>query len=390
MRNKFNFLLILLVNYRKKHIAVFIISSLLIWLIASILFISSSLQKDIFATLDSQADITLQHYKAGRLLNTPQKWLDEALNIPGVTKAQGRIYGVHYYEPKEQHFMIVGIDFYDEQVVKNLQNLLKSIDIEKFLSRKNMIIGSGVKEFFDKYAYNKYYIFRPPDRSKEKVYIYDTLPVATNLIGSDVILMDIDEARKILGVKKGYVSDIILEVPNKKERQMVYEKLLMSHFDTRIITKQDIAKHYKNLFNYKGGVFLILYLITLATFLLILYQRYALIKTEDAKEIAILRSVGWQIKEIIWFKIMENFIVAFFAYLTGVTTALIYVYIFNAPILKYIFVGYQNLNNNASFSVNIQASDLIELFILFVIPFLLAIVIPVWRLSITEPNEVLK
>ncbi|WP_297441616.1 FtsX-like permease family protein [Sulfurimonas sp.] len=390
MRNKFNFLLILLRSNPKKHLGIFILSSVLIWLLASVLFISSSIQKDIFATLDAQADITLQRYKDGLRLDTPQSWLDEALAIQGVEKAQGRIYGIHYYEPKEEHFTIVGIDFYDEQIEQELQTLLKSIDIEKFLSRKNMIIGSGVKEFFDTYAYTNSYTFRPPDRSKEKVYIYDTLPKETNLIGSDVILMDSDEARKILGIPEGYVSDIILKVPNKKERQMVYEKLLISHFDSRIITKEDIAKHYKNLFNYKGGVFLILYLIALSTFLLILYQRYSMIKTEDAKEVAILRSLGWQIKEIIWFKLLENFIIVFFAYLTGVTAALIYVYYLSAPLLKYIFVGYQNLNNKASFSPSISTNDLSLLFILFVTPFLLAIVIPVWKLAITEANEVMK
>jgi ABC-type lipoprotein release transport system permease subunit len=390
MRNKFNFLLILLRNNPKKHLAVFTLSSLLIWLLASVLFISSSLQKDIFSTLDAQADITLQRYKHGLRLDTPQSWVDEALSIQGVSKAQGRIYGQHYYEPKEQYFTIVGIDFYDEQVQEELSKLLKNIDIEKFLSRKNMIIGSSVKEFFDEYAYTKSYTFRPPDRSKEKVYIYDILPKESSLIGSDVILMDKQEARKILGIKEGYVSDVVLEVPNKQEHQMVYEKLIMTHFDSRIITKEDIAKHYKNLFNYKGGVFLILYLIALTTFLLLLYQRYLMIKTEDAKEIAILRSLGWQIKEIIWFKILENFIIVFFAYLTGVTAALIYVYYFNAPLLKYIFVGFNNLNNDASFSPSIQLSDLSLLFIFFVVPFLLAVVIPVWKLAITEPNEVMK
>jgi ABC-type lipoprotein release transport system permease subunit len=390
MRNKFNFLLILLRNNPKKHLAVFTLSSLLIWLLASVLFISSSLQKDIFSTLDAQADITLQRYKHGLRLDTPQSWVDEALSIQGVSKAQGRIYGQHYYEPKEQYFTIVGIDFYDEQVQEELSKLLKNIDIEKFLSRKNMIIGSSVKEFFDEYAYTKSYTFRPPDRSKEKVYIYDILPKESSLIGSDVILMDKQEARKILGIKEGYVSDVVLEVPNKQEHQMVYEKLIMTHFDSRIITKEDIAKHYKNLFNYKGGVFFILYLIALTTFLLLLYQRYSMIKTEDAKEIAILRSLGWQIKEIIWFKILENFILVFFAYLTGVTAALIYVYYFNAPLLKYIFVGFNNLNIDASFSPSIQLSDLSLLFIFFVVPFLLAVVIPVWKLAITEPNEVMK
>ena len=390
MLPKLHFLLLLLVKHKKKHLAIFLLSSLLIALLSSTFFITASLKKDIFATLDAQADITLQKYQAGRLMNVPASWIDEALNIQGVTKAQGRIYGEHYYEPKEEHFLIVGIDFYDTQIQKNLQQLLQNIDIDKFLERKNMIIGTGVKKFFDEYAYNDYYIFRPPDRGKEKVYIYETLPQTTALIGSDVILMDIDEARKILGIAQDEFSDIILEVPNKNERLTVYEKLLISHFNTRIVTKEDIQKHYENLFNYKGGVFMVLYTIALTTFLLILYQRYSLIKTADAKEVAILKSVGWSIKEIIYFKLAENFIVAFFAYIFGVIAALIYVYVFGAPLLRNIFLGYNNLQNDATFTPAIHLADLLLLFLLFVIPFLLAIIVPLWRVAITEPNEVLK
>ena len=390
MLPKLHFLLLLLLKHKKKHLGIFLLSSLLIALLASTLFITASLKKDIFSTLDSQADITLQKYQAGRLMNVPASWLDEALTIKGVTKAQGRIYGEHYYEPKEEHFLIIGIDFYDTQVQKNLQKILQNIDIEEFLKRRNMIIGTGVKKFFDKYAYTDYYIFHPPDRSKEKVYIYDTLPQTTALIGSDVILMDIDEARKILGIAQNEFSDIILEVPNKNERLTVYEKLLISHFNTRIITKEDIQKHYENLFNYKGGVFMVLYTIALATFLLILYQRYSLITTADAKEVAILKSVGWSIKAIISFKLAENFIVAFFAYIFGVIGALIYVYIFGAPLLRNIFLGYNNLQNDAAFTPAIHLSDLVLLFLLFVPPFMLAIIIPLWRVAITEPNEVLK
>jgi len=202
MLPKVHFLLILLLKNKKKHFMLFVISTLLMMLLASTLFIISSLRQDINAGLDAQADITLQKYQAGRLMNTPRSWLDEALNIDGVTNAQGRIYGTHFYEPKEEHFLIVGVDLYDKQILHNLQKLIKDLNVTEFLARKNMLIGSGVKEFFDKYQYNDYYIFRPPDRSKEKVYIYKTLPQATALLSSDVILMDINEARKILGIPK--------------------------------------------------------------------------------------------------------------------------------------------------------------------------------------------
>lgn len=385
-----NFLSLLLFTYRKKHIAIFFISVVIVAIMASVLFISSSIQKDIDSTLSNQADITAQRYKAGKVLNTPIEWIDEFLGINGVSNVQGRIYGMHFYNPAERYFMIVGVDLFDTQIVKTLQTLTDNLDIEKFLLQDNMLIGSGVKKHFDEYAYYDYYSFRPPDRSIKKVFIYDTFSKESDIVSSDMIIMDINLAREILGVEDGFVTDIILEIPNPLELEIIKTKLIISHFDMRIIKKDEIKKYYKNLFNYKGGLFLVVYIVVLLTFLLILYQRYSMVKDVDAKEIAILRSVGWRIDTVVYLKMSESFIVATSAYILGIIVAYIYVFLLDAPILKYIFLGYSNLEQNISFSPNIDFGILTVLFLVFVIPFIIAIIIPVWRVAIIEPFEVMR
>jgi len=384
------FLFLLLFTYKKKHLHIFSISTLVISIITSVLFISSSIQQEIDTTLSEQADFTIQKYKAGKVLNTPETWIDEFLTIDGVSQVQGRIYGMHFYEPAETYFMIIGVDFFDQEISENLKKLMDGIDIDKFLSKDNMIIGSGIKKLFDEYQYKGNYNFRPPDRSIKKVYIYDTFPKDSNIVSSDMIIMNQDLARGILGVEEGYVTDIVLEVPNPKEREMVRQKLIISHFDMRIIQKDDIKKYYKNLFNYKGGIFLILYIIVIITFLLILYQRYSMILYNDSKEIAMLRSMGWRIDSIIYLKVVENFIVAFSAYLTGVIIAYGYVFFLNAPLLKNIFLGYANLSQEINFTPNINNGDLAIVFLFFIIPFIVAIIIPTWQKATIEPTEIMR
>jgi ABC-type lipoprotein release transport system permease subunit len=389
-RDYFNFLLLLLTAYRSKHTAVFFISTILIFVMASTLFIASSIQKDIDTTLKQQGDFVVQRYKAGKVLNTPMEWVDEFSEINGVTQAQGRVYGMHYYEPLEQYFMIVGVDFFDANVVASLQELVNTIDVKSFLSKKQMIIGAGVKAFLDEYHYFDYYIFRPPDRSMEKVYIYDNFSDESGIVTNDMIIMDINLARTILGVEEGYVTDIVLKVPNELERETLKRKLITSHFNMRIIQKEEIARYYENLFNYKGGLFLLLYMMVLLTFLLILYQRYSMITHSDAKEVAILRSVGWQINEVIALKMGENFIVALSAYLVGVSVAYFYVFVLNAPLLKNIFLGSQNLNLHVNFVPVVDVGMLGLIFLMFVIPFMIAILIPVYRAAILDPVEVMR
>ena len=385
-----NFLVLLLYKYRAKHLWVILISTLLIFIISSTIFVSSSIKKDIFLTLNTQPDFITQKYKAGKVLNSPIEWVDEFSEINGVKAAIPRIYGTHFYEPSESYFTIVGVDFFDEQSVENLQQVFDNLDIAKFLSRDNMIIGNGVKKLFDYYQYKGYYNFRPPDRSIKKVYFYEEFPKDTQIITNDMIVMDINLAREILGLNEDEVTDIAIDVPNPLELDMVKAKLIVSHFNMRIIDKRDIQKYYENLFNYKGGVFLALYIISIVTFFLILYQRYSTIIYSDAKEIAILRMSGWKINDVIYLKLSENFIISCSSYMLGIIIAYIYVYIFDAPLIKEIFLGFNNLKNSVEFSPSIDISSLVLIFLIFVVPFMLVIVIPVWRIAISEPSEVLR
>ena len=387
---KLHFALLLLLRYKKKHISIFSLLTLLIALITSVIFVSSSLQHDIYQTLDAQADITLQKYRAGRVEDAPASWVDEALEIDGVANAQGRIYGMHFYEPLEEHFMVVGVDFYDEQIEKSLQKVVENLDVEKFLERKNMLIGSDVKRFFDEYEYKEYYIFRPPDRSREKLYIYGELDEKSSVVSGNLILMSQENARTILGVQEGYVSDVVLKVPNKDELETIVNKLKIAHFDMRIITKEQIENYYKDLFNYKGGLFLSLYIIVILSFMLILYQRYSLTKSVELKEVALLRLSGWKVDEVIWLKLFENFVVIVSAFMSGVIFAFVYVYYIGGGFLKSIFLGSENLLSNATLSPVIDTQTLFGIFLFFTLPYLATIVIPLWRESVRDSMEILR
>lgn len=391
--NKFpllNFIFLQIYVNKTKHLSIFIIATFLIFILSSFLFISNSISKNLKLSLDNQADFIVQRIKAGKVVDTPNQWVDQILEINGISNINERVYGQHYYEPKEHYFTIVGVDFYDTQVLKELKELIKDIDIEKFLAKKNMIIGSGVKEFLDEFEYFDYYTFRPPDRSKEKVYIYDKFPSKTNILSSDMIIMDINLAKTILGIDEDYSTDIIFNVPNIDERVTIENKLRVMHFDTRIIQKDDIYKGYINFFNYKTTIFMILYMIALITFILIIYQRYSYINSIDKKEIGILRSLGWSINNIIKLKIIENLIIFILAYILGVNLGYIYVFILDAPFLSDLFLGFNNLSSYTTFSPYVDFGILSMMFFFFIVPIIAAILVPVWKISIIEPTEAMR
>ncbi|MDB2405500.1 FtsX-like permease family protein [Arcobacteraceae bacterium] len=387
----FNFVLLQIYTNRTKHFSIFLISVLLIAILSSFIFISRSLSNDIKLTLDNHADFVLQKTVAGKVIDAPITWTDEIISLSGVTQVSTRVYGKYFYEPAEHYFIIVGVDLYDEQISSNLKKVVKNLDVTKFLSKKQMIIGSGVKEFLDEYHFFDYYTFRPSDKSIEKVYIYDTFATNSNIVSSDMIIMDIELAKKILGIDSDYVSDIVFNVPNQDEVETIKNKIRASHdFNIRILSKEDFYKAYEGLFNYKSTLFLVLYLIVLITFILIIYQRYSYINSSDKKEIGILRSIGWSINQIISLKIAENIIIFISSFILGLNLAYIYVFLFNAPVLSSLFLGFSNLPTNASFTPVIDISTITLLFLFFIVPIVAAILIPVWKISITEPTEAMK
>lgn len=386
----FNFIFLLLVKHKSKHFAIFLISIFIVFLTSSILFIKNSLQKEISQALENQSDFIIQKTVANKIKDIDSSLIDEFYEINGVSKVTQRVYGQYYFMPENVYFTIIGIDFFEETTNQDLKELLNFLNISKFLEKDSMIIGNGVKKVLDKYAYFDSYDFKLENENSKNIKIFKDLPKEANLIANDLIIMDINIAKKILDIKPDFATDIILDVPNPLERQNVKEQILLKESNIRILQKDELKKEYENMFNYKGGIFLILFIVVIFTFILVLYQRYSMISSNDKREIGILKAVGWSIKDIIKLKIIENFIVAFMAFIIGVIFAYIFVFILQAPILKNIFIGFSNIKNDFILNQNIKISNLITLFLFFMVPFLSAVLIPVWKIAVIDATKSMK
>ncbi|MDN5077531.1 FtsX-like permease family protein [Aliarcobacter butzleri] len=386
----FNFIFLLLVKHKSKHFAIFLISIFIVFLTSSILFIKNSLQKEISQALENQSDFIIQKTVANKIKDIDTSLIDEFYEINGVSKVTQRVYGQYYFMPENVYFTIIGIDFFEETTNQDLKELLNFLNISKFLEKDSMIIGNGVKKVLDKYAYFDSYDFKLENENSKNIKIFKDLPKEANLIANDLIIMDINIAKKILDIKPDFATDIVLDVPNPLERQNVKEQILLKESNIRILQKDELKKEYENMFNYKGGIFLILFIVVIFTFILVLYQRYSMISSNDKREIGILKAVGWSIKDIIKLKIIENFIVAFMAFIIGVIFAYIFVFILQAPVLKNIFIGFSNIKNDFILNQNIKISNLITLFLFFMVPFLSAVLIPVWKIAVIDATKSMK
>lgn len=378
-----NLIFLLLHKQKTKYISIFILATLTIFLLSTVIFIKSSLQNEILKTLESNNDFIIQKEFGGRIFDIENQLEDRLKNIYGVKNITKRVYGRYKFLSEDVYFTIIGVDF------SNLNKELKNLGLQN-ISKDEMIVGFEVDNLLKKYKYTNYYDFFLPNKEIKKVKIAKVLEKESNIISSDIIILDINLARDILGINRDFSTNIAFDVPNELERANIKQKLQRLDLDLNIIQKEDILKKYETIFNYKGGVFLILYLVVLFAFIMILYQRYSQVSINERKQIAIFKAIGYSVRDIIKIKMSENFVVAFVSYLFGVLLAYFFVFILNAPILKNIFIDFSNIKNDFIIYPYIEFSTFVTIFLFFMVLFLSSVLIPVWKISAINPYESLR
>ncbi|WP_141047097.1 ABC transporter permease [Aliarcobacter cryaerophilus] len=378
-----NLIFLLLHKQKTKYISIFILATLTIFLLSTVIFIKSSLQNEILKTLESHNDFIIQKEFGGRIFDIENQLEDRLRNIYGVKNITKRVYGRYKFLSEDVYFTIIGVDF------SNLNKELKNLGLQN-ISKDEMIVGFEVDNLLKKYKYTNYYDFFLQNKEIKKVKIAKVLEKESNIISSDIIILDINLARDILGINRDFSTNIAFDIPNELERTNIKQKLQRLDLDLNIIQKEDILKKYETIFNYKGGVFLILYLVVLFAFIMILYQRYSQVSINERKQIAIFKAIGYSVRDIIKIKMSENFVVAFVSYLFGVLLAYFFVFILNAPILKNIFIDFSNIKNDFIIYPYIEFSTFVTLFLFFMVLFLSSVLIPVWKISAINPYESLR
>ncbi len=385
-----NHLFLSLHRHRSRHLAVLVMAFLIVSLLTSVLFLAEALRRDTLQTLSEQADLVVQRVRGGRAVDLPAMWAEDFATIPGVGAAVPRLHGRYFHEPSSTWFTVVGLDPFDPRAGEAFAGLFEGLDLRSFLAEPSMIVGSGVADFLAANHYDTTYDFVTPDAERLEVRIVGTFPADSGLFTSDLVLMDIDLARRVLGVAPGAATDIALSVPNPLEYDAVMAKLIGRQYDIRVLQKTELETAFENMLNFKGGVFLLMYLTVAATFALILYQRYSLMTGAERRQIGILRAVGWSMGDVIRLKLAESLVVALSAFAAGLLFSYLYVFYARAPGLSAVFVGAGNLPVDFRLARHLDSGLLAALFLLFMVPFAAAVLVPVWRAAATEPVEAMK
>ncbi len=373
--------------YKKRNLFILLMLTLLIFLSASVLFIASSLKEELLQAAKESPQIIVQKRVGGRLHDIEMSKILSLVAIEGVERAVPRIWGLYRFDRAGVSFSIVGIDRFDYDYLQELGNAAKLLAGDP---KDGMVVGQGVYEILQKSYYKEYFNFLLPEGVIKKLRIIGIFKTKNRLLSNDMILLSTQNARKILGIQKGYATDIALYVPNSDEVATIATKIKLLDPTLHVITKDGIKAGYERIFDLKSGLFLLFFIMALLTFFMIVSDRLSALGSQEKKEIAILKAIGWSVQDILKEKFLESFLIASFAYFLGVALALAFVFVFQAPVLANLFTGSSSIHPPLTLSYGVDLSIYLLLFLVSVPVYLAAIIIPAWRVAVSDVDEVIR
>ncbi|WP_320034759.1 FtsX-like permease family protein [Halarcobacter sp.] len=395
MKNKINIYLIeyainSILRQKFKNIFILFVFTFLTALLCSVFFISNSIKYELNTTLKSLPQITVQKIKAGRHYDIDADAIDEILNIAGVSDAVARVWGYYYFENAGVNFSVIGIDEFENQYKNSLNKLVKDVDFSQLQENSSMIIGKGVEKILSDNYYEEYFNFIKPDGKFKKVNIAGVFQDNLELESNDTIVLPKELALEIFGMPENKATDIVVKVANPEEIFTIASKIKLLFPDTRVITNKELEISYQNIFDYKGGLFLALFIVSIFTFFIIIYDKASGLTSEEKKEIGVLKAIGWKVEDVLKEKFYESFIISFMAYVLGIFIAFGFVYILNAPLLKEIFTGYSQLKTSFELPFVLDFNTLFLVFFLSVPIYIAATIVPSWRSATIETDKVIR
>jgi ABC-type lipoprotein release transport system permease subunit len=144
------------------------------------------------------------------------------------------------------------------------------------------------------------------------------------------------------------------------------------------------------LYDWKSGMVYLMIVGALFGFVIFAWDRAAGLSENERREIGTLKAVGWETAEIIKVKVFEGLIISLSAFLGGFVLAYAHVFFGSSFLFTEFFKGWSVLYPDFSLTPYIDEVQVGTLFLLTVLPYSLATIVPIWRSATTDPAQTLR
>ncbi|MFN4325307.1 MAG: ABC transporter permease [Azonexus sp.] len=355
---------------KTKNIGLLVAYALIVFVLASLTLFTHALRSEATFVLASSPEIILQRMVAGRHDLIPPDYIEKIGRIRGVQKKEGRLWG-YYYDPvlnANYTFMARPADEVKDGYIMVGNTLAR----ERGLAAHNTIS-------FRSYS-GKLFTFE----------VSAVLSPDSELLSADLVLLSENDFRKFFEYPAGHFTDIALSVANPQEVRNIAAKLSSSLPDSRPILREEVLRTYQSVFDWREGIVLTVLAGAILAFALLAWEKASGLSAEEKREIGILKAIGWETGDVIRMKSWEGLLISLTAFLLGFIAAYVHVFHFGAAVFEPVLKGWSVLYPHFTLVPSIDSLQIATLFFFTVVPYTAAVLVPIWRAAITDPDAVMR
>lgn len=365
-----DFTLASLARRKSKNIGLLAVYALLVFALASVGLFANALRSEASFVLASSPEVILQRMVAGRHDLIPPGYLEKIGRIRGVQKQEGRLWGYYYDAVVKANYTFMARPA--EEIAPG------SIAIGATLARLRGLAPGNVISFR---AYGgKLFTFR----------IASLLSPDAELLSADLVLLAEADFRAFFDYPAGHYTDIALSVANPQEVRNIAGKLSQALPDSRPILREEVLRTYQSMFDWREGIMLTILAGAILAFTILAWEKAAGLSAEERKEIGILKAIGWETGDVIRMKLWEGLLVSLAAFLIGFIAAYIHVFYCGAALLEPVLKGWSVLYPRFTLIPAVDGMQVASLAFFTIFPYCAAVLVPIWRAAITDPDSVMR
>ncbi len=369
-RHLIDFTLASLARRKTRNLGLLVVYTLLVFVLASLTLFSNALRSEAKYVLAGSPEVILQRMVAGRHDLIPHGYLDRIGRIRGVQKKEGRLWGYYYDTVLKANYTFMARPA--SEVADGTIMVGEALARERGLVQHNTIS-------FRSYS-GKLFSFE----------VAAVLSPDSELLSADLVLLSEGDFRRFFEYPDGHYTDIALSVANPQEVRNVAAKLTATLPDSRPILREEVQRTYQSVFDWREGILLTVLAGAILAFAILAWEKASGLSAEEKREIGILKAIGWETGDVIRMKVWEGLLISLTAFLGGFLAAYVHVFHFGAAIFAPVLKGWSVLYPKFALLPAVDGLQVATLFFFTVFPYTAAILVPIWRAAITDPDAVMR
>ncbi len=369
-RNVLDYTISSLLRRKGKNLSLLTVYTLVVFVLASAVLFTQAMKREASLILADAPEMVVQRVLQGRYDPIPVSYLEKIRKLRGVISVGVRLWGYVYDSINGANYTLMvpptGAPAHDK-----------------------IIIGDGISKSRtihpgDTMAFRTY-------RGKIRAFTVDGLiSPQSALVSADLVLLSEGDFRDIFGLPADRATDLVISVRNQKELITIAAKISEMFPDARPIIRDEMARTYDSVFDWRGGLVIALFSMALFAFIILAWEKASGLSAEERREIGILKAIGWEISDVIAVKAYEGLLISFFSFSLGIVLAYVHVFLSSAFIFAPVLKGWSVLYPKFRLVPFIDPYQIAVMFFLIVMPYTVATIVPSWRAAIVDPDSVMR